>query len=82
MQAVQVEELRRDGHAHSLTHSLTDAQDRWRVVAISKLTGPGKRRRHHWQGLRYPLLSVAATSALDDREDASIMDLDDRRQEC
>ena len=60
-------------------HSLTDAQDRRRVVAISKLVGSGQRRRQHSHGCRSPLLSAATTSALVDREGASILDLGGRR---
>ena len=63
----------------SLTHSLTDALDQQRVVAIPKPTGLERRRRQRWQVVQDPLPVAAATSVLVDLGVASTHPPDERQ---
>src|SRR5664279_4250989 len=66
----------------SFTHSLTDALDQQRVVAISKPTGLERRHRQRWQVVRDPLPVVAATSVLVDLGVAPTYLSDEHQPQC
>src|SRR5208282_5573370 len=67
---------------YSLTHSLTDAHDQRRVVAISRPTDPGQRRMPCWRVAQSPPPVAAATSVSGDLEVTSSRLPDEHHLRC